>query len=508
VRALVSVSDKAGLDILGKFLTDNNIEIVSSGGTRKHLETLGFSVTAIESVTGNPEAFGGRMKTLSFQVSSGILFRRDHEEDIKQANELNIKPIDIVVCNLYPFKYVKEKGGDWDELVENVDIGGPTMVRAAAKNYKSVWTLTSPSQYQNFIEDFTKNSIDTRKKLSMDAFIHTASYDSLIAQTFEEEVLGNTNIVHIDLNEAKEVRYGENPHQKGWVVGNGSLASAVSLQGKELSYNNYLDADAAWRHNLDLSKMTKDFAVTIIKHSNPCGVAVSKSGLNALEKAWSGDPISAFGSIISFNKEVNKEMATFVSERFVEVVMAPSFSSDASEVFSKRKNLRVIELPLEYHDKNELMVRSINGGHIVQREDHGEEESINIVTKSSQDIDLSLVKFGINICKHLKSNAICLVFKDGEDYVLAGAGMGNPNRLVSIEQAIAKSKSNGHTNFGEMCLVSDAFFPFRDNIDLTNSFGIKTIIQPGGSIKDNEVIEACNEFKMNMFFTGMRHFRH
>lgn len=508
MRALVSVSDKSGLEVLGKFLTDNDIEIVSSGGTRKFLEDLGHSITPIESVTGNPEAFGGRMKTLSFQISSGILFRRDNNDDLKQAIELNIEPIDIVVCNLYPFKLVKEKGGDWDELVENIDIGGPTMVRAAAKNYKSVWTLTSPDQYSGFIKNFSTNDEEYRKRLSMDAFGHTASYDSLIAQTFQEKTLGHSNIIHIDLEESKEVRYGENPHQRGWVTGNGSLASALSSQGKELSYNNYLDADAAWRQNLDLSKLTKDYAVTIVKHSNPCGVAISNSGITALQKAWAGDPVSAFGSIIAFNKEVNKEMALFISDRFIEVIMAPSIDKEARVVLEKRKNLRVIELPLNYYSENELMVRSINGGYIIQNEDHGIEEMLKLVTKSEQSIDLDLVKFGINICKHLKSNAICLVFKEGNDFVLAGAGMGNPNRLVSIEQAIAKSRDNGFENFSEMCLISDAFFPFRDNIDVANKYGIKTIIQPGGSIKDNEVIEACDEFNMNMFFTGMRHFRH
>lgn len=518
MRALVSVSDKTNLVKLAHFLSEQSIEIVSSGGTRKHLEDKGFVVTPIEEVTGNPEAFGGRMKTLSFQVSSGILFRRDHQDDLKQADSLGIKAIDIVVCNLYPFAKVKESGGTWDELIENIDIGGPTLIRAAAKNYCDVWTLTKPEDYDRFIEKFQDNadSLNIRKDFARIAFSHTAAYDSLIAETFDEEIMGEAKSVHIDLTKAREVRYGENPHQKGWVYGDKSLATITPLHGKELSYNNYLDADAAWRCLSDLnefclqsSEHVESFAVTVIKHSNPCGVSIDPCGIDALVNAWSGDPISAFGSIITCNKEIDKEMAHFLSERFVEVVMAPSFSNDALTLLKQKKNIRLITLEVSKLNRSELMVRTINGGFLVQQEDSFELCDFINMTKEVSAIneDKELGHFGVLVGKHLKSNAIALVKPTTNGFKLIGAGMGNPNRLVSLEQAVAKACENGES-LDEAILTSDAFFPFRDNIDLAHKSGIRKIVQPGGSIKDQEVIDACLEHKIQMYFTNKRHFRH
>lgn len=521
-RALLSVSDKEGIVELAKHLAQGGVEIISSGGTRKTLEDNGLSVTPIENVTGNPEAFGGRMKTLSFQVSSSLLFRRDHPEDLSQAKELEIEPIDLVVCNLYPFSEVAKRKGSLAELIENIDIGGPTMVRAAAKNFHAVCVLTNPRQYETFISEYKNGKGDIgaqlRQSFALEAFRHTASYDSLISEVLGEVVEEQKTFFHGDLKKesTKVTRYGENPHQKGFVIesvntlGRVRLAGAPCLQGKELSYNNYLDADASWRCNSDLHQLdpSKNW-VTVVKHSNPCGAAGRNSQLKALEDAWAGDPISAFGSIITFNKEVSGEAASFITSRFVEVVIAPSFSQEAKEVFGKKKNLRLLELPPEEEKFSDLMVRTIDGGFVVQDEDNGVEEKIeNVVGDHSSLKNEQLVKFGLKVTKHLKSNAISLVSPQEEGFQLIGAGMGNPNRLISLQQAVEKAKENGHHDLGQALLISDAFFPFRDNIDTASGYGVRAIVQPGGSIKDEEVISACQEKGIAMAFTGMRHFRH
>lgn len=515
MRALLSVSDKSKLDHLAFFLKQNDVEIVSSGGTRKYIEGLGLEVTPIEKVTGNPEAFGGRMKTLSFQVASGLLFRRNFPEDVSQAQELGIQPIDIVVCNLYPFAAVKEKGGTWEELIDNIDIGGPTLIRAGAKNYSDVWSLTSPEQYEDFVSYFKhadqELALTKRKNLARQAFAHCASYDSLIAQTFAEDMSLPQQIVHVSSADARETRYGENPHQKGWVWGNVGLAGVTPLQGKELSYNNYLDADAAWRSLSDIHHCTDErfhYGVTVIKHSNPCGAALAATGLQALEKAWAGDQVSAFGSIIACNGEVDEDMAKFLTERFVEVVMAPMFSDSALELFKNKKNVRLLKMDLDSVSQREVMVRTINGGYLLQEEDELGPLQYKSVTNHAPDCHEQLLRFGQAVTKHLKSNAIALVREQGECYQLVGAGMGNPNRLVSLEQAVDKARENEVTDLSSCLLISDAFFPFRDNIDLAAKYGVKAIVQPGGSIKDQEVIDACNEHGIHMMFTGTRHFRH
>jgi phosphoribosylaminoimidazolecarboxamide formyltransferase/IMP cyclohydrolase len=520
-RALLSVSDKSGIVDLAKVLIESKIEIISSGGTAKVLTEAGIPVTPVENVTGNPEAFGGRMKTLSFQISSALLYRRDSPKDIEQAKELEIEAIDLVVCNLYPFGEVVKNKGSFEELVENIDIGGPTMVRASAKNHKSVATLTSPLQYASFCKELKESGVThiTRKRLALEAFSHTAAYDVLISQVLESEITGKcTSYFGQTMGpHSQAVRYGENPHQAGFVLVDPkktikTLANSTPLQGKALSYNNYLDADAAWRCNSDLvSASQKKKCVTIIKHSNPCGAACSDSLSKALELAWAGDPISSFGSIIAFSDEVDETVANFFGSKFVEVLIAPSFSEAAKEIFSKKKNLRLIELApgAANHEENELMIRTINGGHIVQHEDHGQEEQFNIVSGDQSLFDnKSLVEFGLKVTKHLNSNAIALVSLVDGSPCLLGAGMGNPNRLVSLDQAVEKARENGHDNLSQAILISDAFFPFRDNIDKANGFGIKAIIQPGGSIKDSEVISACEEFGISMMLTGMRHFRH
>ncbi|CAM9898464.1 unnamed protein product, partial [Chrysoparadoxa australica] len=455
-RALLSVSDKEGITDLGKFLVSHNVELISSGGTRKVLEEAGLKVTPIEEVTGNPEAFGGRMKTLSFQVSSALLFRRGHEGDEDQARELKIQPIDLVVCNLYPFSEVVKKQGSYDELIENIDIGGPTMVRAAAKNHESVTVLTNPKQYGNFTTLFEKNGgaleKTARQHFALEAFRHTAEYDSLITETLQERLEGKKSSFHGHVYGplSEEARYGENPHQKGFILRSVNskkrvrLASAPCLQGKALSYNNYLDADAAWRCNSDLfrvalEKDSKLNTVTVVKHSNPCGAAISENLADALELAWNGDPVSAFGSIIAFSSEVDSKVADFFKTRFVEVLIAPSFSSEAKNILSAKKNLRLIECAPETGDFDDLMVRTIDGGYVVQEEDNGQEDKIEKVVGTSELLeDEVLTNFGLKVTKHLKSNAIGLVTKNEKGLFIVGAGMGNPNRLVSLQQAVEK----------------------------------------------------------------------
>ncbi len=511
-RALISVSDKTGVLTFAKFLVDKNVEIISTGGTAKLLIDNGIEITPIEKVTGNPEAFGGRMKTISFQIESALLFRRDNDQDVAQAKELGIVAIDLVVCNLYPFQEVARQQSDIDTLIENIDIGGPTMIRAAAKNYKSILVATDPSQYKSIMsEDYTE---EFSRNLALQAFRHTALYDGFITNTLEKRFEDENFTASFSTKQGQELRYGENPHQKAYVVSDGiseSLAQVVPLQGKALSYNNYLDADAAFRCNNDINEFSHpDFknCVTIIKHANPCGCALASNPLDALELAWNGDPISSFGSIICFNHPVNLEQANWLSDKFVEVLIAPSFSTEAKEVFARKKNLRLLNLK-PGHSQKEYMVRTISGGLVVQEEDSIFSENWESSTSQKMnETHIELAKFGQRVAKHLKSNAIALVSSSDKGFFLAGAGMGNPNRLISLEQSINKAKENKLTNFEDMVLISDAFFPFRDNIDLAHSFGIKNILQPGGSIKDSEVVQACDEYGIAMMFSKQRHFRH
>lgn len=510
-RALISVSDKSGLDQLAPLLIQHNIDVISSGGTAKALQNLGVTVIPIQDVTGNPEAFGGRMKTLSFAVSSALLYRRGHEGDEAQAKELNIQPIDLVICNLYPFADVVARGGDFLEKIENIDIGGPTMVRAAAKNHDSVCVVVSPNRYADLIEEWNAHGgtrHNFRKQRALEAFRHTALYDSHIAKAFEEEVLGQSQSVALDVANAKTLRYGENPHQQAWLVPAGhGIASTPPLQGRALSYNNMLDADAAYRSCADIAQIAPSrHAVTIIKHLNPCGAAIADTQQEALSAAWAGDPISAFGSIICFNHSVERESAEWLRKRFIEVIIAPSFTEEAMALFSKRKKLRLLALDIEV--PTEPILRSIFGGHLIQGEDIGADTELQWVTTGMSQPNDTLSQFGIYITKHLKSNAISLVHQTGNTLQLIGAGMGNPNRLISTQQAIEKARENGMNDLSSCILVSDAFFPFRDNVDLAAESGIACIIQPGGSIRDKEVRAACEEHNIAMGLTGRRHFRH
>lgn len=518
-RALISVSDKTGLDKLASALHTAGVEIISSGGTLKYLAERNIPATPIEQVTGNPESFGGRMKTISFQVASGILYRRDHDGDVKEAQQLGIRPIDLVVCNLYPFESVAKNNPSFEDLIENIDIGGPTLIRAAAKNHAHVAVVTDPVQYDAVLFDLQALqggiSRKLRQTLCLDAFRHTARYDGLIASKLEDIWDTPEKSIVIVPQGAKTLRYGENPHQTSRVHPDpfhAGIAGAQPLQGKELSYNNLLDADAAWRSCGDAATVaTEDFpaVVSIIKHLSPCGIAAAKTPLKALQTAWAGDPVSSFGGILCFNKIIDADIAEWLADKFVEVIVAPGFTPRALETFSAKPNLRLLAVPVYDGKDMRPMVRSISGGYVVQQEDTGVDADFSPVTANPfPPARNALARFGVMACKHLKSNAIGLFKENADGFSMIGAGMGNPNRLVSMKQAVEKAAENGHTDLSEALLVSDAFFPFADNIQIAAAAGIRYIVQPGGSVKDKDVIKACEEQDISMAFTGRRHFRH
>ncbi len=505
-RALISVSDKTGVVDFCKFLHSKGVELVSTGGTAKVLSENEIPYLPIEKVTGNPEAFGGRMKTISFQVGSALLFRRNHADDLKQARDLGIQPIDIVVCNLYPFQQAVLDQKPLSDLIENIDIGGPTMVRAAAKNFESVACITSPAEYlsvQSELQMTGEISLDSRKRLALQAFTQIASYDLSIA-------------IELSHQFGKGLRYGENPDQRAALLEvdntdqKSNLANAKVLQGKELSYNNYLDSDQAYKCASELSALNSRKAVcVIVKHGIPCGAAVHENLNKALELAWDADSISAFGGILAFNQEVTESVALFLKERFVEVVLAPSYSEGALKVFSAKKNLRLLVCSLKTGKNKEWTVRSINGGILCQDEDQGISHEMKSVTKKAFPENLkSLAQFGLVVTKYLKSNCIGIFSeKDGGEVVIA-SGVGQPNRLDCISRLITGKLQEKNSDLTNAILVSDAFFPFRDSIDSAKTLNVKYIIQPGGSVRDQEVIDACDEAGISMLMTGRRHFRH
>lgn len=518
-RALISVSDKQGLDTLAAALVAQGAEIISSGGTLKYLAERGIAATPIEQVTGNPECFGGRMKTLSFPVASAILYRRGHEMDEAEATAQNIRAIDLVVCNLYPFESVAKTNPPENVLIENIDIGGPTLIRAAAKNHADVAVVTCPAQYAELIAELETHAGATtfalRQKLALAAFRHTARYDGMIAAKLEDIWQADGRTIVITPDTGTPLRYGENPHQSSHVHADPfqtGIAGTAPLQGKELSYNNLLDADAAWRSCGDAALVAPaDFpaVVSIIKHLSPCGVAAAKTPIKALEQAWAGDPVSSFGGILAFNMPVDVNIAVWLADRFVEVIVAPAFTPDALAIFARKPNLRLLALSVYDGSYKQPMVRSISGGYVVQQEDTGADADFKPATANPfPPAKSALARFGVMACKHLKSNAIGLFAETPEGFSMIGAGMGNPNRLVSMKQAVEKAHENGHADLQDTVLVSDAFFPFADNIAIAAAAGIRYIVQPGGSVKDKDVIQACEEQDIAMAFTGRRHFRH
>jgi len=521
--ALVSVYHKENLDKIIHKLNELNVKILSTGGTKSFIESLGIEVTSVESLTGYPSILGGRVKTLHPKIFGGILSRRDNQGDVSQLTEYDIPEIDLVIVDLYPFEDTVASGAEEQEIIEKIDIGGISLIRAAAKNYNDVVIVPSQNEYVPLLNHLNEKngefSLSERKWFAGRAFAVSSHYDAAIFSYFNGGKDESTE--RISLNNGSVLRYGENPHQKAtfFKFKNSSqhisLADARVIQGKALSYNNMLDADAAWKSASDafhsVSHIQNKVAVSVIKHLNPCGLAVTNNILESLELAWEGDPISAFGSIICFTETVTKEVAEWFGKKFVEIVIAPEFTDEALEVFSSKKNLRLLETPVKAEITGEKLYRSISGGMLVQDEDEGLDQQFETVTKQAFDTSkINLAKFGITACKHLKSNSIAVVTENANgSFWLTGAGMGQPNRLDSLRHlTMPRFELKKGVAIENSVLISDAFFPFRDSIEAANEYGVKFIVEPGGSIRDNEVIEACNEFGIAMAFTGRRHFKH
>lgn len=530
-RALISVSDKTGIVELSKALKEAGAEIISTGGTAKKLNEENVPTTDISAITGQAEGFGGRMKTLSFEVSSGILFHR--ERDKEEALKRNINPIDMIVCNLYPFEKYRNEKADLRTLIEHIDIGGPTMIRSAAKNFEYVAVLTDINDYQNIIKELEENggtlSISTRAYLMKKALHYTADYDSMIADALDER--SGKNSMRLSLIEGKKLRYGENPHQEAIFYTDCASFNPLSrmkiLTGKEVSYNNILDIYAA----VDAVRNLKKFGCAIIKHNNPCGLAEGGSTREALELAWNGDPLSAFGSVIALNEVFDLESAKFLcleesdrlKRKFIEVIVAPAFTEESILYLKISKNLRLIEYDPKLADwKKEY--RYLGGSLLIQDADEKLYEELKVVTEiKPQEIDRELVEFGLKAVRQVRSNAIVVVRRSGEgkSLQLIGIGAGQPNRVTSTRLALEKARENLMNEAGisdpdsyikeqmkSSVLVSDAFFPFEDSIYLCAQAGIRTVIQPGGSIADLDVISACNRNGIVMIMNGVRHFKH
>lgn len=508
-RALISVSDKTGLVDFAKGLVDAGYEIISTGGTRKALADAGVSTISISDVTGFPEIMDGRVKTLHPNVHGALLCVRENPEHVAQIKELGIEYIDLVCVNLYPFKEtVQKEGVSHEEIIENIDIGGPSMLRSASKNYRYIPVLCDPKDYAKVLEEIQthgETTLETREHLAAKVFRHTARYDAMIADYLTKKCGEQfPESMTITFDKVQDLRYGENPHQKAafykGMRPQYSLANAKQLHGKELSYNNIQDGNAA-------IEVLKDFegskAAVGLKHMNPCGVGLGKTINEAWDKAYDADPISIFGGIVALNDVVDEELATKLSKIFLEIIIAPGFEDKALEILTQKKNIRLLQLDTTLEPNNTLKYTNVNDGLLVQEiDDHQlKVEDLTYPTdRKPTEEELEQLLFGWNIVKHVKSNAIVLV----KDNQTIGVGAGQMNRVgaakIAIEQAGEKAKGS--------VMASDAFFPMPDTVEAAVAAGVTAIIQPGGSIKDNLSIEECNKHNIAMVFTGVRHFKH
>lgn len=537
-RALISVSDKTGIVELAKALTDIGTELISTGGTAKSLREAGFAVKDVSEVTGFPEMMDGRVKTLHPKMHGAFLALRDNAEHVASMKEHGIDPIDMVVVNLYPFeKTVAREDVALEEAVENIDIGGPAMIRSASKNWRDVAVVTDARLYPSVIEELTANdgslSLETRRRLAVLAYTRTASYDlaisSYLAAQLPDDELAMIepfnpleglmfisadestgedssefpDVTAVSLSKVSDLRYGENPHQKAtlYETTGGGIAGAEQLHGKEMSFNNYVDAEAAWNLVQDFDEL----AVTIIKHTNPSGVGTGSTNEEAYKRALSTDPVSAFGGIVAFNRKVGAAEAALVNEVFTEVVIAPDFGADALELFKTKKNLRVLKMATGGAAES-LEYKQISGGFLVQTRDDAKISAadLKIVSKRQPtDDEVRAMLMAWRVCKHVKSNAIVLA----DNARTLGVGAGQMNRVDSVRIAAMRAQ-RFELDLEKAALASDAFFPFRDNVDEAAALGIKAIIQPGGSMRDEESIAAADEHGIAMAFTGIRHFKH
>ncbi len=512
MRAILSVSDKTGISDFARGLADLGVELFSTGGTKKALVEAGITVRAISDLTGFPEILGGRVKTLHPMVHGGILARRQLPSDMDELDRNQIGLIDMVVVNLYPFvETVAKPDVTLDDALENIDIGGPTMVRAAAKNFPNVLIIVDPGDYESMLEKLRSGeaSQDERKRLAQKAFQHVAMYDTAIAQYLRQGETDFPEDMTIALKKQLSLRYGENPHQaatfyreeRSGATSQNKIAGAKQLWGKELSFNNILDADSAWRAATEFD----DATVAIIKHTNPCGLASHSDLAEAYRRALSGDPVSAFGGIVAVNRLVDSPMAEEILKTFYEIVIAPGYEDDALKALKGKKDLRILDMgPLNAADEvTPLDFRRVGGGFLVQTPDTSKEDpkTWKVVTKREPtQEEMESLTFAWKAARHVKSNAIVLA----KGTTLLGMGAGQPSRVDSVEISVKKAEDEVNGSV----LASDAMFPFPDGIEAAAKAGATAVIQPGGSIRDDQVIEAANNYNLAMVFTGTRHFKH
>ena len=503
-RALISVSDKTNIVEFAKGLEKHGFEVISTGGTYTHLKNNGVSCISIEDVTHFPEILEGRVKTLHPKIHGGLLSKRGNELHNKHVAENNIEYIDLVCVNLYPFEAtVKKEGVSEEEIIENIDIGGPSMLRSAAKNFNDVAVVTDINDYDRVLSELEQGGItyETRRALAIKVFNTTASYDAAIANYFNKKDKLVPERLTLSYNLQDSLRYGENPHQKAYhyVQDNNesyALQNAVQLHGKEMSYNNIQDASAA----LDILSEFDETTCVAVKHMNPCGVATGSSVFEAYSRAYEADPVSIFGGIVAVNGKVDKETAEKMHSIFLEIILATDYDEEALEILTKKKNLRIYKLS-EKNNNHEQQIKSVRGGILVQDFNHKLADEYESVTEKKVDESQQRdIEFGLKVVKHVKSNAIVVV-KNGQTL---GIGAGQMNRVgsckIALEQAGEKARG--------AVLASDAFFPMRDSADIAADYGIAAIVQPGGSIRDQESIDACNEKGVAMVFSKIRHFKH
>ena len=507
MKALISVYDRTGaVEFAGK-LIEAGYEIISTGGTRGELTAAGLPITLLSDVTGFPEILDGRVKTLHPVIHAGILARRDLDSHVAELSERGIDGIDVVVGNLYPFvETIRKPGVTLEDALENIDIGGPTMIRAAAKNFPSVIVIVDPADYGwvgERIRQANALTLEERKGLALKAFRHVAQYDAAVSRYLSDGDLLSGSEFAVGLEKIADMRYGENPHQKGSIyrdpLATGGIVNAERLHGIEMSFTNYLDAEAAWSAVSDFS----DAAACIVKHLNPCGLSVHEDQPTAYRRALEGDPVSAYGGIVAYNRTLTAETAKAMRGVLYHVIVAPDYEPEALDILKRRKETRILKVNATGGDLSRFDLRLVSGGALLQTADAIDEDpaSWKVVTeRQPTERELADLAFAWRVCKHIKSNAIVL----GKDNTLVGMGTGQPNRVTSIRLAI---ETAGDKVAGS-ALASDAFMPFADNIEAAAQAGITSIAQPGGSMRDDEVIEAANAEGMAMVFTGVRHFSH
>lgn len=501
--ALISVSDKTNVIEFAKDLISLNYEILGTGGTAKLLKQSNVPCTEISDYTGFPEIFEGRVKTLQPKIFGGILQRRNLAEDQKQAEENGILPIDIVCVNLYPFeKVAKNPNASDEELIENIDIGGPSLIRAAAKNHKFVSVLTHPSQYENFLTELRNGAVseETKKRLAVSAYSHTAQYDTFISNTLETRFKFESSDLRLHLPKSRTLRYGENPHQQAALYGS-FFDYFESMHGKELSYNNILDITAA----VELLEELEEKSCVIVKHNNPSGAATAATLFEAYQNALKCDPVAAFGGIVALNEKVDAELALKLNEIFLEVIIAPEFAEEALPILFKKKDRRILKQTKRISEEGDA-IKAVPGGVLVQNKDYLSDDFSNLKTvtaNSPNEKQLEDLKFAWAVAKNAKSNVIIFA----KDKMTLGIGAGQVSRIDAVKVAVMKAAEFG-LSLENAVVASDAFFPFADNIEEIVKHGITAVIEPGGSVRDEEVINAADKYSLSMVFTGKRHFKH